>query len=104
MATIERIRQRSGLLIVVVFVALLAFLLGDLFKSGGSKFFGDPNIVGSVNGVELSRQEVSKKMEELRAGNPETYANTSSSAVGKLCLDQLHVRCYPRRRIRQLRI
>ncbi|MGB1552309.1 MAG: peptidylprolyl isomerase [Schleiferiaceae bacterium] len=78
MATIERIRQRSGLLIVVVFVALLAFLLGDLFKSGGSKFFGDPNIVGSVNGVELSRQEVSKKMEELRAGNPETYANTSS--------------------------
>ena len=78
MATIERIRQRSGLLIVVVFVALLAFLLGDLFKSGGSKFFGDPNIIGSVNGVELSRQEVSKKMEELRAGNPETYANTSS--------------------------
>ena len=78
MATIERIRQRSGLLIVVVFVALLAFLLGDLFKSGGSKFFGDPNVIGSVNGVELSRQEVSKKMEELRAGNPETYANTSS--------------------------
>ena len=78
MATIERIRQRSGLLIVVVFVALLAFLLGDLFQSGGSTFFGDPNVIGSVNGVELSRQEVSKKMEELRAGNPETYANTSS--------------------------
>lgn len=78
MATIERIRQRSGLLIVVVFVALLAFLLGDLFKSGGSKFFGDPNVIGSVNGIELSRQEVSQKMEELRSGNPETYANTST--------------------------
>ena len=78
MATIERIRQRSGLLIVVVFVALLAFLLGDLFQSGGSTFFGDPNVIGSVNGVKLSRQEVTKKMEELRAGNPETYANTSS--------------------------
>lgn len=46
MATIERIRQRSGLLIVVVFVALMAFLLGDLFQSGGSRFFGDPNVVG----------------------------------------------------------
>ena len=76
MATIERIRQRSGLLIVVVFVALMAFLLGDLFQSGGSRFFGDPNVVGSVNGVELSRMEMSQKIEELRTGNPETYANS----------------------------
>ena len=77
MATIERIRQRSGLLIVVVFVALLAFLLGDLFKSGGSKFFGDPNIVGSVNGVELSRQEVSKKMEEKSKEMVAIFANSA---------------------------
>ena len=78
MATIERIRQRSGLLIVVVFVALMAFLLGDLFQSGGSRFFGDPNVVGSVNGVELSRMEMSQKIEELRTGNPESYANSTS--------------------------
>jgi len=78
MATIERIRQRSGLLIVIVFVALMAFVLGDLFRSGGSKLFGDPNVVGSVNGRDISRQELSQKMEELRAGNPEQYANTSS--------------------------
>lgn len=78
MATIERIRQRSGLLIVVVFVALMAFLLGDLFQSGGSRFFGDPNVVGSVNGVELSRNDMNQKIEELRTGNPESYANSSS--------------------------
>ncbi len=76
MATIERIRQRSGLLIVVVFVALMAFLLGDLFQSGGSRYFADPNVVGSVNGDELSRMEMSQKIEELRTGNPETYANS----------------------------
>ena len=78
MATIQRIRQRSGLLVVVVFVALIAFLLGDLFRSGGSKFFGDPNIIGTVNGRDITRQELSQGMEELRAGNPEQYANTSS--------------------------
>ena len=77
MATIERIRQRSGLLIVVVFVALMAFLLGDLFQSG-LKIFGDPNVVGSVNGVELSRNDMNQKIEELRTGNPESYANSSS--------------------------
>ena len=78
MATIQRIRQRSGLLVVVVFVALIAFLLGDLFRSGGSKFFGDPNIIGTVNDRDITRQELSQGMEELRAGNPEQYANTSS--------------------------
>ena len=77
MATIERIRQRSGLLIVIVFVALMAFVLGDLFRSGGSKLFGDPNVVGSINGRDVTRLELSQKMEELRAGNPEQYANTS---------------------------
>ncbi len=78
MATIQRIRQRSGLLVVVVFVALIAFLLGDLFRSGGSKFFGDPNIIGTVNGRDITRLELSQGMEELRSGNPEQYANTSS--------------------------
>jgi parvulin-like peptidyl-prolyl isomerase len=62
----------------VVFVALIAFLLGDLFRSGGSKFFGDPNIIGTVNGRDITRLELSQGMEELRAGNPEQYANTSS--------------------------
>jgi len=78
MATIQRIRQRSGLLVVVVFVALIAFLLGDLFRSGGSKFFGDPNTIGTVNGRDITRLELSQGMEELRSGNPEQYANTSS--------------------------
>ncbi|MBL6658871.1 MAG: SurA N-terminal domain-containing protein [Cryomorphaceae bacterium] len=78
MATIQRIRQRSGLLVVVVFVALIAFLLGDLFRSGGSKFFSDPNVIGTVNGRDITRQELSQGMEELRAGNPEQYANTTS--------------------------
>jgi parvulin-like peptidyl-prolyl isomerase len=62
----------------VVFVALIAFLLGDLFRSGGSKFFGDPNIIGTVNGRDITRLELSQGMEELRSGNPEQYANTSS--------------------------
>lgn len=62
----------------MVFVALIAFLLGDLFRSGGSKFFGDPNVIGTVNGRDITRQELSQGMEELRAGNPEQYANTTS--------------------------
>jgi parvulin-like peptidyl-prolyl isomerase len=61
-----------------VFVALLAFLLGDLFRSGGSKFFGDPNVVGSVNGRDITRLELSEGMDELKSANPEQYANMTS--------------------------
>lgn len=84
MATIQNIRKRSGLLVVVVFVALMAFLLGDLFKSGGSKFFGDPNVVGSVNGRDISRLELSQAMEELKTGNPDQYATASSIQLSNL--------------------
>ena len=84
MATIQNIRKRSGLLVVVVFVALMAFLLGDLFKSGGSKFFGDPNVVGSVNGRDISRLELSQAMEELKTGNPDQYATATSIQLSDL--------------------
>ncbi len=38
MATLQKIRNRAGLLIAVIGVALLAFILGDLFTSGSTFF------------------------------------------------------------------
>ena len=38
MATLQKIRNRAGLLIGVVGVALLAFILGDLLTSGNTFF------------------------------------------------------------------
>ena len=35
MAVLEKIRQRSLLLIVVIGLSLLAFIVGDIFNSGG---------------------------------------------------------------------
>ena len=51
MATIDRIRKRSGLVIVIVFVSLMAFVLGDAIKAfrGGA----DPTIIGTINGQEI---------------------------------------------------
>lgn len=77
MATIDRIRKRSGLLIVIVFVALMSFVLGDLFRSGGSKFFGDPNVVGTINGRDITRLELTEGIEELKIANPQYQEMTS---------------------------
>ncbi len=66
MATLERIRQRSGLLIVIIGVAMLAFILTDLLGSGNSILRADANVVGTVNGRDIEVQEFGRKMEELR--------------------------------------
>jgi peptidyl-prolyl cis-trans isomerase D len=43
----QKIRQRSALMIAVIAFALFAFIIGDLFKSGG--FDSTSKDVGSIN-------------------------------------------------------
>jgi len=63
MAAIGKIRKHSGLLIAIIGIALAAFVLGDLFKSGGQG--GRQNVpVGVVNGEEITYQEFSKEAEQ----------------------------------------
>ncbi len=60
MAILGEIRKQTWLLIVVIGVAMLAFLAGDLFSENSilkRVFTGDPNQVGSVNGESISLSE-----------------------------------------------
>ncbi|MBI9035158.1 MAG: peptidylprolyl isomerase [Bacteroidales bacterium] len=60
MAVIGKIRQRSGLLIALIGIALAAFVLGDFFKGGNGR---QTLIVGEVNGEEIPNREFSQKVE-----------------------------------------
>lgn len=60
MAVIGKIRQRSGLLIAVIGIALAAFVLGDFAKSSGKREFH----VGTVDGENISIQDFNKKFED----------------------------------------
>lgn len=75
MATLERIRQRSGLLIGIIGVAMLAFILTDLLGSGNSMFRADANVVGKINGRTVESREFAQRMEEreqlIRQQNPQ---------------------------------
>jgi peptidyl-prolyl cis-trans isomerase D len=57
MATLNKIRAKSGLLIALIAFALFAFILGDLFKSGSSILRGDQMVVGVIDGKEINFQE-----------------------------------------------
>lgn len=56
MATLQKIRNRAGLLIAVVGIALLAFILGDLFTSGSTLFRKSQDRAFEVNGETISTE------------------------------------------------
>ncbi len=60
MAVIGRIRKRSGLIVIVVGIALAAFVLGDLLRNNPRR----KNYVGVINDEKVSYIEFSKKVDE----------------------------------------
>jgi peptidyl-prolyl cis-trans isomerase D len=60
MAVIGKIRKRSGLLIVVIGIALAAFILGDFAKGNKRQTIN----VGVINGENLNIQDFNRKFDE----------------------------------------
>ena len=69
MATLEKIRNKSVLLFVIIIVALLAFILGD-FLTSGRTYFGSPTTVAKAAGVTVEYQDYQNRLtqtgEQLR--------------------------------------
>ncbi len=66
MATLQKIRNRAGLLVVVIGVAMLAFILTDLLNSSGS-LFQSGNSLGSIDGETVNRIEFERELESVIA-------------------------------------
>ena len=66
MAALEKIRKRAVLFTVVIGLALLAFILGDLINSGQA-FFGDGNTIVKVGNEKIDAMEFQKRYEEVSA-------------------------------------
>lgn len=62
MATLEKIRKRSGVLIVIIGLALLAFILGDMF-SGGS-FSTDQYKIAEINDVTIDYRKYEQRIDD----------------------------------------
>ena len=64
MATLQKIRNRAGLLIGVIGVALLAFILGDLLTSGNTFFRKYQDKAFVVDGDIVSTQQYFDRVTE----------------------------------------
>ena len=57
MATLQKIRNRAGLLIIVVGVALLAFIIGDGLRSGSSILQNNKNVALNIDGEKVKFED-----------------------------------------------
>ena len=71
MAVLQTIRKRSGLLLLAIGFALLAFVVQDLFTKG---FKSQSTDVGSINGKDISFDEFRIKVANAEKNG---YANAS---------------------------
>jgi peptidyl-prolyl cis-trans isomerase D len=66
MATLQKIRNRAGVLVAgIIGLALLAFILGDLLSSGRSIFSGRQLEVAKIDGNSINIMNYNKKIDEL---------------------------------------
>lgn len=95
MATLEKIRSKSVLLIVVIGVALLAFIVGDALTNSRN-LFGDHTTVAKIGGKKIDytdyqrkREELNNQLEQFKQQNPQQYANFDSQILAEMAVEQL---------------
>jgi len=66
MAVLNKIRQRSLFLILIIALALFSFVLADLFKNSDALTSKSQNIVATINGKDITREGFLQKVEQLQ--------------------------------------
>ncbi|MDR0758319.1 MAG: SurA N-terminal domain-containing protein [Tannerella sp.] len=65
MATLEKIRNHAGLLVIVVGLALFAFIVNDALNSSSTYRMQSRDDVASVNGTPIKQNDYSFRIEEM---------------------------------------
>ncbi len=77
MAILQKIRNRSALLIGIIAFALLAFIIQDLFSNG---FKSMSNNVGSINGKDIDAEEFRQKVANFAQNGQSNTAQAANQA------------------------
>ena len=76
MAVLNKIRQRSLFLILIIALALFSFVLADLFKNSDALTSKSQNIVATINGKDITREYFMQKVEQLQRQMGSSATNT----------------------------
>ncbi len=82
MAVLNKIRQRSLFLILIIALALFSFVLTDLFRNSDALFGASQDVVATVNGQNINRNEFMAKVENVqRQLGPNATSTTAMNRV-----------------------
>ena len=76
MAVLNKIRQRSLILIFIIALALFAFVIGDLFKNSDALSAKSQNTVATINGKNIDRNAFLQKVEAAQRQAGPSATNT----------------------------
>jgi peptidyl-prolyl cis-trans isomerase D len=65
MATLQKIRNRAGLLAIIIGLALFAFIIGDFLNSGSSLFRQSQNKIAKIGGYSLDYKDYEARIKEM---------------------------------------
>ncbi|MFD2516953.1 peptidylprolyl isomerase [Salinimicrobium flavum] len=63
MAVLNKIRQRSVFLIVIIALALFSFVLADVIRNGGMVSQKSQNTIATINGEDIEREQFARQVE-----------------------------------------
>lgn len=89
MAVIGKIRRRSGLLIIIIGLAMLAFILGDIFGNGGLMGQQSVSKVGKIAGADIDALELEKSTAYWSEIRTKYYGGISSDQARSIAWDDI---------------
>ncbi len=88
MATLEKIRSKSVLLLVIIGVGLLAFILGDFFTSGRT-LFGSGTTVAKVDGKSIEIHDFQNRVQQASQQIQQSGQKVDGAVLQQQVLSQM---------------
>ena len=77
MAVLNKIRQRSIFLIIIIALALFSFIIGDIFQNLGSSGKSQ-TVVATINGEDIERDAFMNQVENIQRQSGGSVSNTQA--------------------------
>lgn len=88
MATLEKIRSKSVFLLVIIGVALLAFIIGD-FLTSGRTIFGNGTTIAKVGDQKIDVQEFQRRVEQASQQYQQSGQKMDMAVLQQQVLNQM---------------
>ena len=87
MAVLNKIRQRSVFLIVIIALALFSFVLADVIRNGGMVSQKSQNTIATINGEDIESEQFARQVEayQRNMGPNATTCTGGEHGLGHEC-------------------